>query len=103
MNQINAEHIIIKPIMTEKSLLGQSKGKYCFWVKKSASKFQIAKAFELVFSTKPLTVNTASIKGKVKMDMRKRKPFERSDRKKAMITVAKDQKIELLHYKTDKK
>jgi large subunit ribosomal protein L23 len=93
---ISAQHIILKPIITEKALVEQSQGKYAFWVSLRASKNQIAEAFESVFGVKPLTINTVVIKGKVKTDWKKRKPINKPDQKKAIVTVAKDQKIELL-------
>jgi large subunit ribosomal protein L23 len=96
MNSISSQHIILKPIITEKALIEQSKGKYSFWVGKKSNKNQIEQAFEMVFGVKPLAVNTIIIKGKMKTDWKKRKPIKKSDQKKAIITVAKDQKIELL-------
>jgi len=96
MNSISSQHIILKPIITEKALIEQSKGKYSFWVGKRANKNQIEQAFEAVFGVKPLSVNTVIVKGKMKTDWKKRKPIKKSDQKKAIITVAKDQKIELL-------
>jgi large subunit ribosomal protein L23 len=97
MNSINSEHIILKPIITEKALIMQSQGKYTFSVGLKANKYQIEKAFEEVFGAKPLCVNTRVLKGKLKTDWKTRKPIEKSDRKIAIISVAKDKKIELLN------
>lgn len=93
----NPEKIILGPVVTEKSLVNQEKGVYSFWVSVGANKNQIASAFQSVFNIKPLSVNTLTSKGKVKTDWKKRTPIQKSDRKKAIITLGKDQKIELLN------
>lgn len=97
MTQIHPEKIIIGPIVTEKSLLAQSHGVYSFWVKLSANKNQIAQAIEAVFSVKPKSVRTTKQWGKVKTDWKKRMPIQKPDRKKAIIVLAKDQKLDILH------
>ena len=60
------EDIIIKPIITEKSSNGLTDGKYTFKVAKKATKVQIAKAVETLFSVKVTDVNTIIVKGKEK-------------------------------------
>ena len=87
---------ILTPAFTEKTLAQQENGKYTFWVKKDATKGQITASFEAVFGIKPLSINTVIIKGKNKTDWKKRLPIKKSDRKKAVITVDKSHKIELL-------
>lgn len=87
---------ILTPAFTEKTLAQQENGKYTFWVKKAATKGQITTSFEAVFGIKPLSVNTVLVKGKNKTDWKKRLPIKKSDRKKAIITVDKNSKIELL-------
>ncbi len=88
--------LVLKPIFTEKSLSQQENGKYSFWVKREATKGQIESSFESVFGIKALFVNTVLVKGKTKTDWKKRLPIKKSDLKKAIITVDKDKKIELL-------
>ncbi len=88
--------IVLKPVFTEKTLAQQETGKYTFWVKKDATKGQIISSFEAVFGIKPLNINTVIHKGKMKTDWKKRLPIKKSDLKKAIITVDKNKKIELL-------
>lgn len=76
----------------------QSQGKYTFFVGIKSNKNQIEKAFETVFGAKVLSVNTRIIKGKQKTDWKTRKPVKKSDRKMAIISVAKESKIELLNF-----
>ena len=93
--------ITLKPIITEKSLaLRDSESKYSFWVDTKANKNQIAVAFETVFNIKPLRINTVLLKGKVKTNWKTRQSYKKSNHKKAIITVPKGSKIELLKLKT---
>ncbi|MFA5827868.1 MAG: 50S ribosomal protein L23 [Candidatus Shapirobacteria bacterium] len=96
MNLSSPNHIILKPITTEKSLKDQATGKYLFQVDLKATKSQISAAFKTIFGISPQTINTNKIKGKIKTDWKKRRPIRKPDIKKAIITVKKDQKIELL-------
>ena len=60
------EDIIIKPIITEKSIMKIQREKYTFEVAKKAGKIQIATAVEKLFEVKVLKVNTMNVKGKEK-------------------------------------
>ena len=82
---MNAEEIIIKPIVTEKSSIGLQEGKYTFKVAKKATKVQIAKAVEKLFNVKVLNVNTITVKGKEKRVGRS--VGKTSDWKKAIVTI----------------
>lgn len=97
MNFDNINNIILKPIVTEKSLMDQERGRYHFLVSLKANKDQISHAFEVIFGHKALGVNTFKVKGKTKTDWRHRRPIVKPDRKKAIVTIAKDKKIELLN------
>ena len=97
MNQL----VILKPIITEKVLASQQTlDKYAFWVSPKATKNQIEATFKAVFEITPLAINTIILKGKTKTNWKTRKPIEKSDRKKAIITVPKGTKIELLKLNT---
>lgn len=93
--------INLKPIITEKSLGGQeTSDKYSFWVDCSVNKNQVRAAFIEVFGVKPLSINTVVTKGKLKTDWKNRKPIQKSNKKKAIITLPKGTKLELLKIKT---
>ena len=53
-----AHDIVIRPVITEKSMLGAVNKIYTFEVAKSANKIEIAKACEEVFGVKVAKVNT---------------------------------------------
>jgi len=85
--------IIIKPVITEKSMNLLADNKYTFIVDKRANKTEIKNAIEKIFNVRVDAVNTMIVKGKSKRVGRfqGRKP----DRKKAIITLQEGQKIAL--------
>ena len=64
---MTARDIIIKPIITEKSMAGvATEKKYTFKVDKKATKIQIAKAVEEIFGVNVAKVNTVSVRGRMR-------------------------------------
>jgi len=92
-------NLILKPLVTEKSLALQTIGKYSFWVDRLASKNQIANAFKQIFGHQPLSVQTCIVKGKSKIEWKHRKTSYKSDLKKVIITIPKDKKLDILTIK----
>lgn len=89
----NAEDIIIRPIITEKSNDGVALGKYTFEVAKDATKIEIKKAVEELFQVKVLDVNTMVMLGK-----QKRHGVhvgKRPDWKKAIVRIDTNPKPEI--------
>ena len=58
-----AHDIILKPIITEESMMGTAFKKYTFKVAKDANKAEIKAAVEEVFGVKVAKVNTMNCKG----------------------------------------
>ncbi|MEK6544943.1 MAG: 50S ribosomal protein L23 [Nitrospinota bacterium] len=87
--------IIRKPVITERTTyLKEKYNKIIFEVDVRANKSDIKKAIERLFNVAVVKVNTTNINGKVK---RFGRGFgKRSDRKKAIITLKKGDKIGLL-------
>ncbi len=85
-----AHDIVIKPIITEKSMEGLQAGKYTFKVAKNANKIEIAHAVEEIFGVKVAKVNTMNCKGHFKrMGMH---GGYTSDWKKAIVILAEGSK-----------
>lgn len=61
-----AHDIIIRPIISEKSLSGVATKKYTFEVAKDANKTQVKQAVESIFNVKVLSVNIVNVYGKIK-------------------------------------
>ena len=85
--------IIVKPVITEKSTLVSEFNQVVFKVARDASKPEIKAAVEALFSVKVLAVNTMVQKGKNKRW--KGKPYQRSDEKKAVVTLAEGDRIDV--------
>lgn len=85
--------IIIKPVVSEKSMNLLADNKYTFIVDKRANKTEIKNAIENIFAVRVESVNTMNIKGKPKRMGR----FEgkKPDRKKAIISLKPGHKIRL--------
>ncbi len=60
------ENIIVKPLITEKSMAGIGEKRYAFEVAKDATKPEIAAAVEKMFGVKVDYVNTINMKKKPK-------------------------------------
>ena len=84
---------LTRPVITEKSMVVSEAGKVTFVVPLSASKDDIKAAVEAIFNVKVVKVNTIRQFGKTKF-FRGRKG-ERSDYKKALITLAEGQNIDV--------
>ena len=85
-----AQDIIVRPIITEKSMEGLAERKYTFEVAKNANKIEVKKACEALFGVKVAKVNTISVKGKKKR-MGRSEGYT-SDWKKAVVTLTEDSK-----------
>ena len=85
-----AQDIILKPIITEKSMAGISLKKYTFKVAKDANKIEIAKAVETLFDVTVAKVNTMNCKGR--FVRQGRTAGYRPDWKKAIVTLSEDSK-----------
>ena len=89
-----AYDIILKPVITEKSMEMLTQGKYTFKVAKDANKIEIAKAVETLFKgVKVAKVNTISVRGRLKR--MGRTAGYTSDWKKAVVTLKPGEAIEL--------
>lgn len=85
--------LIKKPIITEKATLASENGAVVFQVAMDATKPMIKEAVEAVFGVKVKAVNTTVTKGKVKRF--KGRPGERSDKKKAYVTLEEGNTIDV--------
>ena len=85
--------IIIKPIVSEKSMDQLADRKYTFKVAMNANKIEIKKAVEEIFKVKVVDVNTVRVKGKEKR--MGRSVGRTSDYKKAIVQLAEGDSIEI--------
>ena len=93
--QVDTRHydVIVAPHITEKATLLSEHNAVVFRVAADATKPQIKAAVEALFNVKVKGVNTLTQKGKTKRW--KGKPYKRTDVKKAVVTLAEGQSIDV--------
>ena len=93
--QLDIAHydVVLAPHITEKSTLLSEQNAVVFKVAKDATKPQIKAAVEALFRVDVTSVNTLNQKGKTKRW--KGRPYTRSDVKKAIVTLAEGQTIDV--------
>ena len=87
--------IIIKPLITEKSLSLTKNNWYSFSVSMEATKGRIKKEVEQSFKVDVLEIKTIIVKGKTKKVGKARKSKKSENWKKAFVKIKPDQKIPL--------
>lgn len=85
--------VLKSPVITEKATMISEHNQVAFNVAIDASKPEIAKAVETLFDVKVTGVNTIVRKGKTKRF--RGVPGRRSDEKKAVVTLAEGQSIDI--------
>lgn len=89
MANIQYYDVILKPVVTEKSMNDMAEKKYTFYVHTEANKIMIKEAVEKMFpGTKVDRVNTMNLKGKVRR--RGRTSGMTAKRKKAIVQLTAD-------------
>ena len=84
---------IVSPVVTEKSTQVSEHNQVVFRVLRSSTKPEIKEAVEKLFNVKVTGVNTLIQKGKTKRF--KGRPYRREDVKKAIVTLAPGQTIDV--------
>lgn len=92
---MDLQYIIIRPIITEKTMKEAKNGKCSFEVLKEADKVRIKNAVEKKFSVQVTGVTTLIVKGKTKRIGKRRVETVRTSWKKAVVTLKKGQKIDM--------
>jgi large subunit ribosomal protein L23 len=93
---LTAHDIILRPIVSEKSMDESQRGKYTFAVHDDASKIQIKAAVEELFKVNVLAVNVLTTQAKERRGAfrRSRVSGKSTPWRKAIVTLAPGQKIE---------
>ena len=94
-SEVDTRHydVIVAPHITEKSTMLSEQNAVVFKVSKDASKPEIKAAVESLFNVKVTGVNTMVTKGKSKRW--KGQAYQRSDAKKAIVTLAEGESIDI--------
>ncbi|MCB0995115.1 MAG: 50S ribosomal protein L23 [Acidimicrobiales bacterium] len=87
--------VILAPVISEKSYGLLERNVYTFKVHPEATKPEIADAVRNIFGVRVLKVNTMNRKGKRKRNRRVATYGKRADTKRALVTLAEGDSIEL--------
>ncbi|WP_456300227.1 50S ribosomal protein L23 [Roseomonas populi] len=93
MSQERMYQLIVAPVITEKATVLNEVGQVTFKVVSDATKPEIKAAVEGLFGVNVTAVNTVVVKGKSKRF--RGRPGQRSDWKKAIVSLAEGQSIDL--------
>ncbi|MFA6194208.1 MAG: 50S ribosomal protein L23 [Patescibacteria group bacterium] len=85
--------MLVSPLITEKATTLVGENKYVFVVASGANKIEIAKAIKATYGVTPLQVNVINVSGK--KVARGRIAGQRSDWRKAIVTLAKGEAIKI--------
>lgn len=92
---MHAHAILIKPIVTEKSMSGVDQGKYTFAVKRFATKDQIKDAIKKAFNVTVVSISTSMTKGRKHRVGAKRLEVADTQWKRAIVKLKPGEKISL--------
>ena len=85
--------VIIRPVVSEKSYAGLELNTYTFLVDRRANKTEVKEAVQAIWDVRVVSVNTLNRRGKVKR--RRFTTGKRSDEKRAIVTLAEGDAIEI--------
>jgi large subunit ribosomal protein L23 len=91
----DATDILIRPVVSEKSYALMESGVYVFVVAPESTKIDVRRAVEGTFGVRVAHVNTLNRKGKKRRNRRTNTVGTRSDTKRAVVTLAGDDRIDL--------
>ena len=99
MTALTAPEIILRPVVSEKSIDESGRGKYTFAVHDRANKIQIKAAVESTFNVRVKAVNTLNVKRKVRSRVASRRGGRiighEAAWKKAIVTLQPGERIDL--------
>jgi large subunit ribosomal protein L23 len=99
VSALSAAEIVLRPVVSEKSIDESSRGKYTFRVHPDANKIQIKAAIERLYEAEKITVVAVNVltrrpKTKQRGTRRGRVTGQVSGWRKAIVTLAAGQKIQ---------
>ena len=93
---MNPYEVIVRPIDTEKTRYQASElGQYTFEVDRRANKIEVRQAVENIFDVIVVAVNVVNVPAKASRRRGRRRVVRRSPWKKAVVTLAEGQRLEV--------
>lgn len=96
------KRIIIKPVITEKSMARAAKGWYTFAVAQATNKGQIAQAIEDMYKVDVVDVRSMIMHGKERRAGKRMVRIRKSHWKKALVQLKAGQKLDIYESKESK-
>ncbi len=87
--------VLLRPVVSEKSYALMEDGVYVFVVAPDAPRIEVRLAVESAFSVRVTKVNTLNRKGKLRRNRRTNTVGKRPDTKRAVVTLAGGDRIDL--------
>jgi large subunit ribosomal protein L23 len=91
----DAEQVLMRPVVSEKSYALMEDGSYIFVVAPDATKIDVRHAVEQAFGVRVKSVNTLNRKGKRRRNRKTNSFGTRASTKRAIVTLAGGDKIDL--------
>ncbi|MBI4127163.1 50S ribosomal protein L23 [Candidatus Peregrinibacteria bacterium] len=92
---MNIAQIIIRPILTEKSVRSEAMNKYSFFVSKDATKVDVKIALATLYGVKPTKVNITKGYAKHKLGKNRKPVQKKAEMRKAIVTLKKGDKLNI--------
>lgn len=99
----NLYSVLVRPVVTEKSMASQSLGKYVFFVNAKATKIDIQNAVEKMYSVHVTAVNMIPVRAKTRLVARGRSMTKRPAGVKAIVTLKKGETLDTQKISEEKK
>ena len=97
---MHLSQVIIKPVLTEKSVRGTSEGKYRFYIHPEANKFAVKQALKALYGVNVRQVNIIYHRPKYRWGRNRQQVEKTGASKQAVITLAKGEKLDLSKLKS---
>ncbi len=91
----DAEQVLVRPVVSEKSYALMEDGVYVFVVAPDATKVDVRRAVETAFGVHVKSVNTLNRKGKKRRNRKSNTVGQRPSTKRAVVTLIGGDKIDL--------
>jgi large subunit ribosomal protein L23 len=93
---MNPYKVVIRPIDTEKTRYQASElGQYTFEIDRRANKVEVKRAIEEIFEVDVVSVNVVNMPAKASRRSGRRRVVRRSSWKKAVVTLAEGQRLDV--------
>jgi large subunit ribosomal protein L23 len=91
----DASHVLLRPVVSEKSYRLMEDGVYIFVVAPDATRIEVRLAVEQAFGVRVTNVNTLNRKGKLRRNRRTNTVGKRPDTKRAIVSLVSGDRIDL--------